>query len=932
MARGTLTSQEGTETSGAAACDADGETSVRRVTDIDDGVRDGPWILRGKLRPPRDHAWMIERSGLVRWLDKLAEHRVVVVVAPPGFGKTTLISQWSAARRTHGERVAWLSVDPEDADSHRFLCYAILALARAGVDMGRLEMFAEQGLAELPTESVLVRLLAAVEAGGVGVTLVLDDYHRLGGGAVDALVGKLVENAPANLRLVVSSRVLPGFPVTRLCLTGRAIELDGERLRFSDEEIRRALDGIVAENVVETIAAQTEGWPVAVQLARLAYRDGRALAAEVSGRHGHIARFFSEQVVRGLPEQLQRFLTRTSVVEQFNANLADALCGERTGARRLKALGNLGSLVVVLDAAGGWYRYHHLFEEFLRELLAEREPEQIPALHARASAWFEADGDSFRAVRHAVLAGDVPRAARLIEVAGGWELILFGGIGYLRNLLGEIPAAEIGAYPRLGVAKAYLLIKLGEIAAARGEFDRACAGHRMEPGTASSSPEFERDVVNIGAMLSAYEDDDAAAARWCALGPQRLPNGEPDSVTNGMLACLRVVREITRGEFETARETLRGAMRHMREGNSVLGLNYCYVHGAVNNFHQCNLSEAVADARESSAMAEDNFGSDSGLKSLADVVLGSLLFWRNRLTDDDWVRFEEGSAHVAVRDGWLEIYALGLETAVERALLVGDIDAALRAIEAAKRLAHRRFLDRLDWHADAMSLLVAVEQGDDQDAAVLEERVGGRHPIGAWRKRPGLWRNHVHACFALARRHAEVDPGLSRAFVSDAKECCSRIGAEFLRVRSMCLDAWLLDLGGDRVRAVATLMEAVETAAPQGLPVVLARTPAMGLLRHAQRRLRADFGDTATRRFVGEAINLAAAARKSRTASSATTLSPREMDVLMELERGGSNKHIARALDMTEHTVKFHLTNLYRKLGVNRRTEALRAARERGVI
>ena len=824
--------------------------------------------------------------------------------------------------------------DPEDADPHRFLCYVIFALTKAGVKVGQLEMFAEQGLTELALEAVLARLLASIETEEERVSLILDDYHRLNAKAIDELMEKLIENAPGNLRVVVCSRQRPSFGVAQLCLSGRGIEIRAEALRFSEDEMRRALDDITDLRALATIRESTEGWPVAVQLARLAYREGDDVdALRMTSRGGHIADFFSEQVVRGLPDGLQRFLMRTSILEEFNVELADAVCGGPLARRALEDLRRLSALLVASEEEGDWYRYHHLFREFLRNLLLERESEHAPRLHARASRWFEADGDTFRAVHHAVLAGDVACAAELIEAAGGWELILFGGIGYLRNLLNLIPSSHIGAHPRLGVALSYLRIKQGDIAAARREFDHAVAQHRS--GILAGS-KFERDVTNIGAMLAAYEDDESAAEHWSSRDlTQKLANGEPDRVTNGMLACQRVVHRINRGDFDAARGTLREAMRHMRQGGSVLGLNYCYIHGAVINLHQCNFRQALADAHESSVMAEDNFGSDSGLKSLSEVVLRSMLFWRNELTDDGWSLFETAFEHITRYDGWVEVYALCLDTAVERALVLGDVDAARRSIEMVNRLAASRSLDRLTWQTDTMSLAVAVDQGDHTDQEILAARVRSRHPKGEWRRRRTLWRNHVHACLALASHFRERDPEESTALLADAKECCRSLGANFLLARTLCAEAALLDLSGQRPAAAEALRQAVSVSAPQGIPMVIVRPRSIfALLKFVRNRWRVELGDTATRRFVGEALSvmLRNVRMESAGGAAAVSLSPREMDVLLELERGASNKLIARALDMTEHTVKFHLKNVYKKLCVNRRTEALKVARDSGLI
>lgn len=895
------------------------------------------WVLRGKLRPPLRHLSLVDRHELIAALDELLSYQLVVIVAPAGYGKTTLLAQWREHLAGAGVRTGWFSLDGQDKDPLRFLCYAVFALTEAGLDLGQLEMLAEQGLSELTLEAALASFLAGVEACDERIILVLDDYHRPDSEAVDGLLDKMLENSPANFHLIVSSRQRPHFSVAHLCATGVGIEIDAETLRFSESEIQQVLSDIKDDRLVEYLKTMTEGWPVAVQLARLAYGQRQYPAGSPTlamGREGHIAAFLSEQVFQGLREELQVFLTRTAILDQFNPELANAVYGGQASWRLLQELSDLSALVVALDEEDDWYRYHHLFAEYLVNQLKEREPDLIMQLHTSASLWFEQDGDTLQAVRHAAMADDLARAAILIEVAGGWELILFGGIGHLRNLLNLIPAHHLSSFPRLQIAKSYLLIKTGDIAAARAYYDQACAQFQPNAENVSSPAAFERDALNIGAMLSVYEDEETPAEHLRAQGLQFLPNGDPDSLTNGMLACRRAAQEIYDGQFKPARETIREAMQHMRQSGSVLGLNYCYIHAAVNDFHQCNINYAIANARESCALATDNFGSDSGLKSLSDVILASLLFWTNRLTDAEWSGFEVAFEHVSRYDGWFEIYAWALETQVYKYLLHGDLEATGRCIEQTRQLAQSRSLERLEQHAGSMELLLALQQGNQQRENTIARRLAKQLPVGSWRKKHFHWRNYLHGALALAGHYARANEDQAMAYVRDAIECCRHFDAKFLLVRALCAYSSLLDGRCHRQQALDVLDEALRIAEPQGITVAVAGMPtALPLLRHAQGRWRAEARDTATMRFLSSAINvIRSVSMQGGAAKNATSLSSREMEVLLELSLGLSNKEIARTLDMTEHTVKFHLKNIFKKLSINRRTEALIVAREQGLV
>ena len=895
------------------------------------------WVLRGKLRPPLRHLSLIDRPGLIAALDELLSYQIFIIVAPAGYGKTTLLAQWREHLAVTGIKTGWLSLDGQDKDPFRFLCYAVFALTEAGIDLGQLEMLAEQGLSELTLEAALVSFLAGVEASDERIILILDDYHRPGSEVIDQLLDKMIENSPSNFHLIVSSRQRPHFSVAHLCATGLGVEIDAETLQFSEPEIQQVLGDIKDIKLVEYLKTTTEGWPVAVQLARLAYNQDQfpgGSPTPAMGREGHIAAFLSEQVFQGLRDELRIFLTRTAILDQFNPELANAVYGGQASWRLLQELNDLSALIVALDEEDDWYRYHHLFAEYLVNQLKEREPDRIAQLHTNASLWFEQDGDTLQAVRHAAMADDLARAATLIEVNGGWELILFGGIGHLRNLLNLIPTQHLSSFPRLQIAMSYLLIKTGDISAARAYYDQACAQFQSKVGTVASPAAFERDALNIGAMLSVYQDEEIPAGLLPARGLQVLPSGDPDSLTNGMLACRYAAQEIYTGQFNVARETIREAMQHMRQSDSVLGLNYCYIHAAVNDFHQCNINQAVANARESSALAADNFGSDSGLKSLSDVILVSLLFWTNQLTDAEWAGFKAAFEHVSRHDGWFEIYAWALETQVHKYLLQGDYEATGRCIEQTRWLAQSRSIERLEQHTESMELLLALQQGNKQRQDTIARRLAKQLPVGFWRKRHFYWRNYLHGALALASHYANSNKDQAIAYVKDAIECCRHFDAKFLLVRTLCAYSSLLDNGYHRQQALDVLDEALRIAEPQGITVAVASVhSALPLLRHAQRRWRAEARDTATMRFLSSAINvIRSVSMQGGETKNAASLSPREMEVLLELSLGLSNKEIARALDMTEHTVKFHLKNIFKKLSINRRTEALIVAREQGLV
>ncbi len=888
------------------------------------------WLIRAKLDAPRQLVQLIERPELLTLLDGILGHRVGFVVAPAGFGKTTLLSQWRDKLVADGVKVAWLTIDEGDAEPHQFLSYVIFSLAVAGVDVGRLEMLAEQGLMEMSLRATLAAILEAVAGESGPVVLVLDDYHRLQSPDLDDLIGQMIAGSPPELTLVINSRIRPALDLPRMLAQGQAVEIDVEALRFSREETRRAVDAAMSDDVLEVLFERTEGWAVAVQLARLVLAgsaNDEAVLGRFTGDSDHVAAYLADQVLAKLSSDIQEFLIRTSILERFNAPLANAVCERTDSWEVLRTLEPLRALLVPLDERREWFRYHHLFAECLQDLLRRRHADLLDRLHLNASLWFEAQGYVSEAVRHARLARDFDRCARLIEDAGGWELILFGGIGYLRNLLRNVPDRELARFPRLQVAKTYLHLKDGRIDEARALLDAASANPRRRQAGAA----FERDLLNIGVLLSVYEDQPLTPADFEAFEARDAQVPPDDGITRGVLFCQKALTALALGRFGDAESVIQAAMRAMRQASSVLGLNYCYLHAGLAAFYRARFQLAEANFREAKRMAEDNFGADSGLKFASDVLLGALLFWRGELEDAGWADFRAALDHIEQYDGWFELYAMGLDADVAAGLARGDVGRAEAAIVRAERIAGGRGIDRLRDLALARRLSTLRLGPESANGQALAAQLAEAYPLSCWRDDPFRWRPYQDVAEALAAHDADRDRRRALQCLDDAVACCRALEAQFHLIRVLIARALVHDRTGQRTKALADVFEAARLAAPERIRQPFQATRALGpLLRAAQKEGREEALDSLTFNFISECLARSTTAAAGGPGQPA--LSPREQEVLAELAQGLSNKQIARLLDMTEHTVKFHLKNIFAKLKVERRTQAVAEAQRLQII
>lgn len=352
-----------------------------------------------------------------------------LVAAPAGFGKTSLLAQWRQRRLAQGEVAGWLTLDEADAEPHQFLAYLVTALGAAGLDMGSLGVGLEQGTTRSALEPAVHTMLDVIAAHVGPVSIVLDDYHRAEGTGPNAILSLAVAHAPDNLSIILDSRVRPTLNLAQLIASGRAVEIDAERLRFSEAETVAALGGAIGDDRLRDLHQRAAGWPVVVQLARVLIGEadrGTSPFDRFGGGDGHVANYLSEEVLSALPQDLQDFLIRTSFLERFNVDLANAVTGRVDGGEAMKQLEPLRALIVPLADSEGWFRYHHLFAECLIDHLRRRFPEDMPELHSRASRWFADQGDVVDAVRHARAAGSVAGLAlnkddviRIVTANGG---------------------------------------------------------------------------------------------------------------------------------------------------------------------------------------------------------------------------------------------------------------------------------------------------------------------------------------------------------------------------------------------------------------------------------------------------------------------------------------------------------------------------------
>ena len=424
-------------------------------------------------RPSRPN--VVLRPCLIERLDEGLQGRLILVSAPAGFGKTTIISEWAAGcRRLEPEvRPAWLSLDEGDGDPARFLAYLVAALRTVAADVGEGVLGMLQSPQPPPTESMLTALLNEIATLPHGVVLVLDDYHVVDSEPVDQALAFLLEHLPPQLHLVIATREDPHLPLARWRARGQLTELRAADLRFTPSEAAEFLNRVMGLDLsaedITALETRTEGWIAGLQLAALSLQgrsDAAGFIQAFTGSHRFVLDYLVEEVLQRQPERARSFLLQTAILDKLCGALCDAVTGQKHGQGMLERLERGNLFVVPLDDERQWYRYHHLFADVLQARLLEEQPDQLPALHRRASEWYEENGSRSDAIRHALCAKDFGWAADLIELA--WPLVEESGSQTATWLdwAGALPDELIRARPVLSVWYAYALLGSGEIEAA----------------------------------------------------------------------------------------------------------------------------------------------------------------------------------------------------------------------------------------------------------------------------------------------------------------------------------------------------------------------------------------------------------------------------------------------------------------------------------
>jgi len=905
-------------------------------------------LLATKLHVPRPPPGHVPRPRLLEAVSEGLARGRVLVCAPAGFGKTALLAEWVQGGRCP---LAWLCLDAGDSDPARFWRYVMAALdrvrpglaGRVGPLLGPPPPRSFEGLV-----TALINELAA-QPGADEVVLVLDDYHLIDSEPVHASVAFLLEHLPPGLHLVLTSRADPPLPLARLRGRGQLAELRAAELRFTGQEAAALLADAtgtgLSEAAVAALVARTEGWAAGLRLAGLSLRgqvDTAGFVAAFSGSHRFVLDYLTDEVLAVQPEQVRGFLLETSVLDRLSGDLCDAVTGRTGSQAMLEHVERAGLFLVPLDEVRSWWRYHHLFADLLRARLQEEQPSRVPELHRAAAAWHEAHGLADGAVRHAVAAGDLAWAARLMEQHV--ETLLRQSEGAtLRRWLSALPPETLRTRARLCVAQAVSAIVGGQVEVAEPLIDDA---ERAYAATADEPYE-----PSVGRAMSVL----ANVPAWITFMRAEIARLRGD--TERALECDRqalaqlgdgdsYLRLLVRSSFVAATDWLCGQLEQAERGlaevvaerwsagEGFLAVRACYDLGLMQRARG-RLDAALATYRRALETGVGVAGGQLPYLGMAHVGLAGVLYERDELT---------AALHHATRGvrlcrqlAFTQPLATGLATLAQIRQAQGDAAAAAAAMDEARQV---------EWSPQVVALLNPVPSL----WARLKLAHGDLAAVARWAAERGLGTDDEPSYIrepeylALARMVLAQDlPGQAIALLERLLELAASQGRTGSVIEIQALRALALAARGDRAAALDTLAEALNLGAPQGYIRVFTDegAPMHALLS----RLAAHRGSQPTARgitpgYLAELLRASgpvpAAPPPARAAPAAPglaeQLTARELEILAFLAQGAPNPRIAEELVVTVDTVKKHVSHVLGKLGAANRTEAVTRAHQLGLI
>jgi LuxR family maltose regulon positive regulatory protein len=889
-------------------------------------------LLITKLDCPPSRPNLVARPHLIKKLNESLHlgYKLALIAAPAGFGKTTLVSKWMAnlhlgakeeSRITN--RVAWLSLDEGDNDPARFLTYLIAALQNVEQNIGQAAQMMMESPQPPPPETLLTSLINDLADSFQPLVLVFDDYHVIKNLDIHQQLGFLVEHKPTQMYMVLLTREDPPLPLSRLRARGQMVEIRQDDLRFSLDEcgeyLQQVMDLELSPSNVAALERRTEGWIAGLQLAAFSMKgrtDIQDFVRAFTGSNRYILDYLIEEVFEQQSADVQDFLLKTSILERLSASICDAV-SERTDSQDLLfELEKANLFVVPLDQSREWYRYHHLFAELLRHQLHTSGKYTESILHIRASQWFESNGYIIEAVQHALAAKDWDRAGRVIARAA-MIAIRNGQLATVHSWLNALPDEHVRASLELAITKGWVSIMMGQFETA-GLF----AAHAESLLLVDTPFDIRAPLTALHASLAILQQDISNAIELSQETLKMLDDQDNPFIRSLVLNNLAQAHMMT-GNLPAATAIFRQIV-HLSDQSSHSPTTISALANLAALLHQGGKRrEAILLCQQAIDQCVDTRGRPLPLAGYAHIPMGILCYEANDLEParHHLLKGMEYGEQLGVATG---VATSGGVALAQLQQVEGEAMAALSTIAEVLQLASQSNLGYVSMMAAGVEADILMKQGNIEAAARWAE-TAGLSPSDM----PNPFREGEYTTYArllLAQNRLEEADTLLANFEHFAREG----GRHRSLITVYTLQALSQQAHRQSKQALTFLEKALLLAAPEGYRRAFLDEgqPLINLLPKV-RHIAPDFVDQL---FEDAQLEPGLRAPSPQIQPLVEPLSERELEILRLVADGLTNQQIAENLILSVGTIKAHLHNIYGKLEVRGRTQAIARARDVDLI
>lgn len=874
------------------------------------------WLVETKLRPNKGPSQRIERAHLNHLVDH-EDADVLLIHAPPGYGKTSAMTQMYHRLVDAKRSAAWLSLDEHDQDPLRLFCYLVASLKVAGCDIHYILPRNPQDLASSSVSFLTDTLINALSQSAAPVCIFLDDFHRAENELTSAIIKRLLAGLVHSKVVLAARQRLSKIDAAELRATGRLVEITKDDLHFGADDIAGYFgDQLHVENRADyckAMAKHTEGWPIALQAIRQLISKGTSASdalAQTSGRSSLLSAYFIEQVFETLSKESQNLLLKTAICERINGDLADAICGTKNAWMLLESLEGSDTFIESSDPERQWYRYHRLFAEFLIERARRDGHIDITASAQRAAQWHRQNGDTIEALHFAIMAEDATLIAETLASLGGWRQAMMGNLSWVQKALACLPQEVVRQYPTVWMADIYAKLKIGAYEAAAQEHQelRSVFSHLIERDRA-----MRRDVALVDSLIVGYQDQDARLAEMInRLESMTSAASDDDHYFVAMQFNTLSFFHFRLGAFDTAHRYAQDCIASYQKAGSLYGEAFIYFHQCFTFYLEGRLRDAKAVLHQGLDLSATQFGLDSDLYAIGSAY-ASLLYYESNDLHKAQSYLQIAFPKIEHSDAWTEVYLAAYAAGHMCAVAREDWADVAQLKASAFALSQKRNLARVGGFSQVLA---------DSEPTHTDIKPSGNHPRSYALNRF----DDFQALAALARKlirsgHNHNALALLSEYTEQAKQ--AHLYRPFITLA--LLRAIASRNLGHAENAHHYFNDAVSLALFEEFkrPFIDEGANVIALINSGKRASDQPGHNRLRDRFLGGIVAEIHAMQKTKSAPR-SMLSDREVDVLRSLVQGRTNKEISDVLGISRNTVKFHLKNVFEKLNVTTRHDAIR--------